>query len=123
MFKVLILAKRRPGIDRATLVRLYEDDHIALADRLVGEGRLPPLVEYRRNYIVHDDPLNIGDTEFDVVTEAVFADRAAFEANRNGLADQDVARLVGEDMAAFLDLTDIRYLVVDQFVGGAGAPR
>lgn len=123
MFKVIILAKRKPGIDRQTLIKLYEEDHIALVDKLVGEGRLPALVDYRRNYIAHDDALNIGSTEFDVITEAVFADRAGFEANRNGLTDPEVAQLVGSDMAAFLDMTDLRYLVVDQYAGGGGAPR
>ena len=122
MFKVMIFAKRKPGLDRVGLIALYENAHIPMTNDLVGKGRIPPLHDYRRNYLVHDSPLNIGPAlDFDVVTEATFADRAAFEANREALAEPDLAKLIGEDMAEMLDLATLRYVVVDEYRGGGEA--
>ncbi len=121
MFKIMVFGKRRSGMSREDLIRAYENDHLKLADRLIGDGTIPPMLQYRRNYICHDDPLNIGNIEFDVVTEAVFSDRASFEANRSGLSEPEIALALMEDMQKFLDLSDLRYLVVQEFSGGGGA--
>ena len=123
MFKVMIFARRKPGISRQQLIDAYESDHMDLTDRLVGEGKIPALKDYRRNYLAHGHRLNVGsDLEYDVVTEAWFEDEAAFEANRNGVADPAVAAAIFADLDGFLDLGTIRYLVVDEFRGHGGAP-
>lgn len=122
MFKVLIFGKRKPGLTREQFIDQYEKVHIPLTVRLADEGKIPALVSYKRNFIRHDDPLNIGSVDYDVVTEACYADRAGFEGNRAGLTDPGVAELVQRDMAELLDLTDVHYLIVDEFSGGGGAP-
>lgn len=122
MFKILIFARRKPGLTREQFIAQYEEVHIPLTIRLVDEGKIPPLLSYKRNYIRHDDELNIGSVEYDVVTEAVYPNRAGFEANRSGLTDAVVAELVGKDMEALLDLTDVKYIMVDEYSGGGGAP-
>ncbi|AMK19574.1 ethyl tert-butyl ether degradation EthD [Sphingobium sp. MI1205] len=122
MFKIMIFARRKAGLSREELMSIYEEEHIALTNDLVAQEKLPPMVDYRRNYIDHDSAMNVGAIDFDVVTEVWFEDQAGFEANRRGLSDPQVAQLVGEDMAKFLDLTDIRYVVVDERRGGGEAP-
>ncbi len=123
MFKILIFAKRKPGLTREQFIDRYENVHIPLTVKLVEEGKIPPLISYKRNFIDHDHPLNIGSVPYDVVTEACYADRAGFENNRSGLTDPEVAELVGRDMSELLDLTDVQYIVVDEFTGGGGAPN
>src|SRR5262245_58522691 len=107
----MIFARRKAGLTRQQLIDAYESGHMVLTDRLVGSGKIPALKDYRRNYLAHGHRLNVGaDLEYDVVTEAWFADEAAFEANRNGVADPAVAEEIFADLNSFLDLSSIRYL-------------
>lgn len=115
MIKVMIFARRKPGLDRETFISLYETTHLDLADRFVAEGVLSPMVDYRRNYLLKDDEANIGITpEFDVVTEAWFRDQASFAANREATSRPEIARLIFDDMNTFLDLSSLVYVVVDE---------
>lgn len=122
MFKILIFAKRAPGLTREQFIERYESVHIPLTNDLVSRGALPPLLSYKRNYVQHDNKNNIGSLEFDVVTEACFADEATFLQNRVGLEDPEIAKIVMEDMQGLLDLSDVRYIVVDEHAGGGAAP-
>lgn len=118
MFKVLIFARRRPDLDRQTFISLYETQHMTLSDRLVADGTLPPMVDYRRNYVIKTHDANIGSPpDFDVVTEAWFENEAAFSANREGVSRPDIAQLVMDDLGSFLDLTSLTYVVVDERCG------
>lgn len=122
MFKVLIFAKRHPRLTRAEFIELYEGKHIAMTNRLVAAGALPALADYRRNYLRHDDPMNIGPAPgFDVVTEAVFASLAEYEANRAGVADPAVSKEINDDLAQLLDPSSVSYIVVDERRGGGEA--
>jgi hypothetical protein len=123
MFKILIFAKKRAELSRGAFIAAYENVHVPLSTELANRGKIPHLLDYRRNFILHDSPFNIGSAvDFDVVTEAIFADEAAFHANRTGLSDPEVAKIVGEDLAAFLDVATMRYVVVEEYRGGVSDP-
>jgi hypothetical protein len=122
MFKIMVFARMKPGLNREDLIARYEGTHIPLTDSLVDNGLLPAMADYRRNYIVHTDERNVGHVEYDVVTEAWFANADIFEENRNGLQNADVAAAVGEDLASFLDLESMKMVVIEEHRGGgAGA--
>ncbi len=118
MFKVLIFARRKVGMDRATFISLYESQHMTLTDGLVADGTLPAMVDYRRNYLVKDHGANIGSSpDFDVVTEAWFENEAAFAANREGVSRPEIAKIIMEDLSSFLDLSSLTYVVVEEHRG------
>jgi hypothetical protein len=98
MLKVLAFLKRRDGSDAAAFRDYYENHHVPLICSLA-----PPPQVYKRNYLQRDNALLDGGAAigFDVVTEQVFADRAAFDA---WLAKVSVPE-VGEDERRFIDHT------------------
>lgn len=125
MIKVLIFAKRRPDISRERLMEVYEQAHIPLTSDLVRRGKLPPLADYRRNYLRHDTfqghsgPSGAGSgLDFDVITEVWFADDSGFAANRLALQNPEIAQMIHEDLASFLDIPSMRYILVDECRGG-----
>lgn len=69
-------------------------------------GPAPPPLVYKRNYLRRGDELNLDGGDrigFDVVTEQVFADQAAFRAWIGQLSTLENGRLVREDEDRFLD--------------------
>ena len=73
MFKIMILIKRRPGMSMDEFIDYYENHHAALGVRVV-----PNMTGYTRRYLM---PLGDGAPEppYDVATEIVFDNEAAFE--------------------------------------------
>jgi hypothetical protein len=83
MFKVIMPIKRKSGISRQDFIDAYEWKMVPLIVKLVGNH----LVDYKRNYIIKDDPHGFGAT--DAVKSSV--DRLPRrEAQANGTADLDV---------------------------------
>jgi EthD domain-containing protein len=120
MFKLLLFCVRKPGISREEFKRLYEKVHIPLVDKLIADGISPPMLEWKRNYIVPDHPSNLGSAvPYDAITECVFSNADEFAKTRQ-LNDQEYYRkLLTDDLQQFLDLSKLSYLVVEvESVGG-----
>jgi EthD domain-containing protein len=78
---------------------------------------LTPIV-YKRNYLVRGDELNKEDNaiDFDVVTELVFPDRAAYLAWRAQLSKPGSGERVVADEEKFLDRSRTRACVIEECV-------
>ncbi|EYF08334.1 EthD domain-containing protein [Chondromyces apiculatus] len=117
MLKVFGFLVRKPGLERQAFIDHYENEHIPLICRL---ATIPTV--YKRNYVVRGDGSNLpfneerGDVDFDVVTELVFADRAAFQAWQGELSRPGVGEQVVADEERFLDRSRTRAYVIEEYV-------
>lgn len=111
MYKCIAMLRRRPGLSRDAFIDYYETRHSALIRAL-----LPGILEYRRNYVVHEGALAFPDAspiDFDVVTELGFSDRAAYERFTAKAAEPDIARQIAEDEENLFDRGATRMFVVE----------
>jgi len=110
MLKVLGFLTRREGLERRAFIDHFENHHVPLIGSLVS----PPL-SYKRNYLVRGDELNRehASIDFDVVTELVFADRAAFLAWSATLFG---SASIAADAATFLDRSRTKIYVTEEHV-------
>src|ERR1700746_3138353 len=106
-------------------VDYYENHHVPLILSLA-----PPPVVYKRHYLQRGDAINIGEAriDFDVVTEQVFADRAAFRSWIDAVTPGDAgegrapapgaaaAERLAPDEGRFLDRSRTRSCVVSDYV-------
>jgi hypothetical protein len=109
MVKLIALLKRRADISRAAFVEHYETRHAPIIMKHFGTF----VLEYRRTYLDYDDPLSyvghhgenvkVGAAPFDVVTELVFADRAALDGMFRVAARPEVGAEIAADEEHFLD--------------------
>ena len=88
MLKVFGFLTKREDIDTQAFIEYYEKNHVPLVLSLA-----PTPTVYKRNYIVRGDEFNREDAaiDFDVVTELVFPDRAAFVAWIEKLSVEQIA--------------------------------
>jgi hypothetical protein len=108
MVKVMAFLVKKQGLETAGLIEYYETHHVPLILSLA-----PAPTTYKRNYLVRDSPTT-GPDDFDIVTELVFPDRAAYQnwvstmyAAGSGIADDEMN---------FLDRTRTRSYVVEEHV-------
>jgi EthD domain len=111
MVKISGFLNKRDGIETAAFIDYYETNHVPLICRLAPV----PLV-YKRNYLMRGDTFNRDDgaIDFDVVTELVFPDRAAYLAwgAELGVGGDQVA----QDELRFLDPSRTRSCVIEEHV-------
>jgi uncharacterized protein (TIGR02118 family) len=113
MLKVMAFLVKKQGLDTADLIEYYETRHVPLILSVA-----PAPTTYKRNYLVRDST-TAGPDDFDIVTELVFPDRAAYQswvstmyAAGSGVADDEIN---------FLDRTRTRSYVVEEHVTDTGA--
>jgi len=111
VLRILSYLTRRDGMTAEEFVDYYENHHVPLILSLA-----PPPMVYKRHYVQRDDVLNIGDVDFDVVTEQAFADRSAFETWMNAVTVGAAGDRVAADEARFLDRSRTRCCVVSDYV-------
>lgn len=112
MLKVFSFLKKRSDLSLEQFRDHYETQHAPLICSLAP----PPLV-YRRNYLDRSDELGLphgAPIGFDVVTEQVFADEAAFRSWVTELSSPGKGELVREDEARFLDHAHYFAYTVDE---------
>ena len=112
MVKVFAFLKKKDGMDRAAFIDYYENHHVPLICSLVD----PPPV-YKRNYLKRGDDLlglESAAIAFDVVTEQVFPDAAAFEAWVGELSGPGNGQRVRDDEDRFLDRSHYFAYVVEE---------
>jgi len=109
MLKVFGFLTKREDIDTQAFIEYYEKNHVPLVLSLA-----PTPTVYKRNYIVRGDEFNREDAAiaFDVVTELVFPDRAAFVAWIEKLSVEQIAT----DEQKFLDRSRTRAYVIEEHV-------
>jgi hypothetical protein len=106
MLKVMAFLVKKQGLGTCDLIDYYETQHVPLILSLA-----PAPATYRRNYLLRDAGAS-GPDDFDIVTELVFPDRAAYQnwvsamyAPGSGVADDEMN---------FLDRTRTRSYVVEE---------
>jgi hypothetical protein len=111
MLKIFAFLTKKEDLETQAFIDYYERHHVPLICDL---AQVP--VVYKRNYLVRGDELNVEDSsiDFDVVTELVFPDRAAYlawaaEIFKPGSAEQVVA-----DEARFLNRSRTRAYVIEE---------
>jgi hypothetical protein len=114
MFKIMAFLTKSEDIETRAFIEYYENHHVPLIRSLA-----PTPIGYKRSYLVRGDDLNVegGAISFDVVTELVFPDRAAYLAWGRALSDSTAGRpIISEDESKFLDRTRTESYVVEEHV-------
>ena len=113
MLKVFGFLTKREDIDTQAFIEYYEKNHVPLVLSLA-----PTPTVYKRNYIVRGDEFNREDAtiDFDVVTELVFPDRAAYLAWLAQLSKPGSGEQVVADELKFLERSRTRAYVVEECV-------
>jgi len=113
MFKVFGFLSKKEGITTEAFIDYYEKNHVPLICRLAPTPNV-----YKRNYLSRGDELNRGDNaiDFDVVTELVFPDRAAYFAWRAALSKQGSGEQVVADEEKFLDRSRTKACIIEERV-------
>jgi hypothetical protein len=103
--KVIFLFKRKAGTTHEQFRDYYETRHSLLAVRL-----LPFFKSYTRNYIRQDGgfkpeggPALGAAADFDVVTELVFENQAAYDRMLDALKDPSIRDQIIKDEENFMD--------------------
>ena len=118
MLKLFAFLAKRADLDARAFRDYYEKHHVPLICSLAP----PPLV-YKRNYLQRDDEITLDGGAaigFDVVTEQVFSDRAAFHAWIGALSAPGNGQRVRDDEARFLDHAHYFAYVVEECVTTSG---
>jgi hypothetical protein len=113
VLRILSYLVKRDDMATDEFVDYYENHHVPLIVSLA-----PPPVVYKRHYVQRGDAVNIGEAaiDFDVVTEQVFADRAAFQSWIDSVTAGDAGERVAADEARFLDRSRTRSCIVNDYV-------
>ena len=109
MLKMIALLKKRAGMSRADFRAHYEGNHAPLI--LAQQG--PNMLEYRRNYLTGEMINGAEDMPFDVISEFVYADRAAFDRAFARMMTPEAVREREEDEARLFDIPAIRVFMVE----------
>ena len=125
MLKVMLLMKRRPGLSLAEFIERYETVHVPLAEK-----HARGLLRYERHYL-HPSPTDlygteVGEPEYDVLTELWYEDMAAFQKTYSGMTrhPERIADIVADEEKLF-DRSRSRVAFVEDRLSdlGARAPR
>jgi uncharacterized protein (TIGR02118 family) len=112
MFKLIILARRKPGMSMAEFRDYYETRHSALVRKIT-----PMMRRYRRNYLMPlDSALAAADaSSYDCVTEAWFDSEADFQRSIQGLvADTEKTAALAKDEENLFERSTIRIFTADE---------
>jgi EthD domain len=106
MLKVMAFLVKKQGLDTGELIDYYETHHVPL---ILSLGPAP--TTYRRNYLLREES-GSGPDDFDIVTELVFPDRAAYRDWVSTMYAPGSG--VAEDEMTFLDRARTRSCVVEE---------
>jgi hypothetical protein len=102
MLKVMLLMKRRPGLSLAEFIERYETVHVPLAEK-----HARGLLRYERHYL-HPSPTDlygaeVGEPEYDVLTELWYEDMAAFQKTCSDMTrhPERIADIVADEEKLF----------------------
>ena len=118
MLKAVFLLKRKPGMTFEEFKSYYETTHA-----LLGERVLPTAVRYIRRYLVPYPDSEDGsrvDTDYDVITEIWFKNRADFDAAITMLAEPNIQKEIAEDEERLMDRSKIQLFTVEEYESDLG---
>ena len=112
MYKVFAFLTRKEGLTAQEFREHYETRHVPLILSLA-----PAPLLYRRQYIKIENKVTqqVGEVDFDVVTELGFKDEGSFKSWMEKLFDPSNDNAVDKDEAQFLDPTKTRAYATDEF--------
>ena len=126
MYKVVWLLKRKPGLTHEQFREMFEASHAKLAEKYVGHL----FVEYRRNYVKdamwggnpRQEGSGFGQREwsYDLISEWIMADEAAFQEVRRIMAQPEIDREFETDEERLIDRSSVVMIHCD--VADSGAP-
>lgn len=121
MFSTILTIRKKRGLSREEFIDYYENKHTALVGKLLPST----LLQYRRNYVIDEDPLSRrlaagrGDDaempDIAVITEARFATREDAEALVEAFLSDDVLPQILADEANFIEPGGVRWRVVEVY--------
>ena len=121
MLKVMLLLKRKPGLSMAEFIEHYETVHVPLAEKHATR-----IKRYERHYL-HPNPLDpygneVGEPEYDVLTELWYEDMDAFTKQQNAMRrhPERLADIIADEESLF-DRTKSRVAFVEDHVSDLGA--
>lgn len=119
MFKILIFARRNAALGREEFIDRFEQDFVPFVAMLQAQAGPSALIDYRRNYLLHDDPQSTGADEigFDLIIENRFSNRSDFITSRDAHMNPETRDEIYGRMSALLNLPSIRYVTVDERAG------
>jgi uncharacterized protein (TIGR02118 family) len=106
MKKLVLLVRRKDGMNRDEFRRYYESTHAPLA-----AGLMAKCTHYVRNFV--DEEVS-GPLDFDVVTEFWFDAEGSFQDAMAPLASAATMQTLEEDEARFMDRASMRFFTVDE---------
>jgi uncharacterized protein (TIGR02118 family) len=108
MFKMVILAKRKPGMSLEAFKTYYETRHAPLACSMPHQ-----MARYKRTYLT---PMQGGEEgPFDVVTETWFKDKAAFDKNfQELLGNPERMAVIQKDEENLFDRSTITFFTAEE---------
>jgi hypothetical protein len=117
MFKIILLARKRPDISREQFMDYYSNHHVHFVSKLLKTGA----AIHRRNFVVPSAvKVDLGanmdasaDNDVDVITEVFYEDKAAADRAMRAFAEPEVQRLIDEDENNFLLRGSIKKYVVE----------
>ena len=109
MFKMILLARKRPDLSREDFIGYYDNRHVPFMHELLG-GRGASI--HRRNFVAAQ-VAGEEEASFDVITEVIYRDRAAFEDAIAAYSDPEILRQAREDESRFLEPGSIRTFIVE----------
>jgi len=121
LFSTILTIRKKRGLSREEFIDYYENKHTALVGKLLPST----LLQYRRNYVIDEDPLSRrlaagrGDDaempDIAVITEARFATREDAEALVEAFLSDDVLPQILADEANFIEPGGVRWRVVEVY--------
>ncbi len=112
MFKIVALLKRRPGMSMDEFKEYYENIHLPIGlPKLKGQA-----VSHHRRYLtpIPGPDGQAPETDYDVIMELWFEDRAQFEAAMQTMQDAELLDRIAADAPNFLNRTDNPMFFVEE---------
>lgn len=113
MLKVIALLKKRDGISKSELITYYENNHVPLICSLTNH-----IASYKRNYVDLEGSIfyeNVSSLDFDIVTEFLFKDRAAYDAALADFTYPEAAQRIATDEENIFDRSMTRFFIVEEY--------
>jgi uncharacterized protein (TIGR02118 family) len=120
MFKLIIVAKRKPGMSMDEFREYYEKRHAVLVQKIT-----PMMRRYRRNYLSPFQSVLSAQQEatFDCVTEAWFDTQEDFHRSLESLsADMEKIAALAKDEENLFDRSTIRMFTAVEAESALGIP-
>ncbi|RYD86418.1 MAG: EthD family reductase [Sphingomonadales bacterium] len=122
MIKVIIFMKKNEGLSRAELIDYYENSHVPLIMKHMGQY----LLDYRRSFPDWDDPISFSgnfnfvedmrpEPTFDVVTEMWIKDRVTMDEMFAVAGDPALAKVIEADAAQFRIQSSVRMCLTEEY--------